>query len=71
MLNEKDTRHDSLRRIADTLRITIDDFYKTKENCRCHEQTDRMLILWNKLSTDSLREDALDAISSVIAKNVV
>ena len=69
MLNEKDARHDSLRRIADTLCIPIGDLYGKGENSKRAEQTDRMLMLWGRLSTDNLREDVLKAIRSVVAEN--
>ncbi|MCJ2135887.1 hypothetical protein MKK69_17820 [Methylobacterium sp. J-026] len=69
MLYEKDARHDSLRRIADALRIPVDDLYGTGKNARQYKQTDRMFNLWEQLETDKLREDALDAIRLIIAKN--
>lgn len=70
MLNEKDARHDSLRRIADTLRISVDVLYGAGENSMQYEQTNRMLILWDGLTTDSLREDALNAVRLVIDKGM-
>ncbi|QEE41591.1 MULTISPECIES: hypothetical protein [unclassified Methylobacterium] len=66
MLNEKDARHESLKRIADTLRISVDDLYGFGEDFIKFEQTDRMMQLWEHLTTDRLREDALDAIQGLI-----
>ena len=66
MLNEKDARHENLKRIADTLRISVDDLYGFGEDFIKFEQTDRMLKLWEHLTSDRLREDALDAIQRII-----
>lgn len=68
MLSEKNVCHEDLKRIADTLRISVDDFYVNSEYYKKHEQTDRMLSLWEKLSTSRMREDALDAIRGIARK---
>lgn len=66
MLSENDDCNENLKRIADTLRISVDDFHRDSEYSKKRNQTDRMLALWEKLSTNRLREDALDAVLRVI-----
>ena len=68
MLSEKDACRENLKRIADALHISVNDFYVNNEYYKKHEQTDQILSLWEKLSTNRMREDAFDVIRSTARK---
>ena len=70
MLRKKDACHDNLKRIADTLRISMNDFHVNSNYLEKHAQTSQMLVLWEKLTTKKMREDALDAIEIILQKKL-